>query len=331
MTAPLLELDQVEKRYGPVTALKALSLAFGEGKAPIVAVAGESGSGKTTLASLLLGFTEPTTGEVRYRGQALQKLRGSARRDYRRDVQAVFQDPFAVYNPFYKVDRALSEPLKLFGIAKSRQQARDLMWQACQQVGLHPEDTLGRFPHQLSGGQRQRLMIARALLLKPKLLVADEPVSMIDASLRALVLGSLRQLNRDLQIPIVYITHDLATAYHIADAIIVLYRGEVVEAGTAATVISSPQHPYTQLLVGSIPWPDLDRPWGAGQPILKDPTAGIPRSGCVFAGRCGQAMPACAQHPPLLRPRADTAARCFLHRSAPAFAAAQLSHFLSLA
>lgn len=332
MSAPLLELENVEKRYGPVVALKSLSLAFAEGAAPIIAIAGESGSGKTTLASLLLGFTDPTQGEVRYRGTPLQRLAGTARQQYRRDVQAVFQDPFAVYNPFYKVDHALSEPLKLFGISKSRQQARDMMWQACQQVGLHPEDTLGRFPHQLSGGQRQRLMIARALLLKPRLLVADEPVSMIDASLRALVLGSLRQLNRDLKIPIVYITHDLATAYHIADSIIVLYKGEVVEAGSAESVISDPQHPYTRLLVGSIPWPDLDVPWGRGQPILKEREQGAVHTGCVFAGRCPSVMPACSQRvPPLFSTSDAVIARCLLHPQAAPFAAQGLSSLLSLA
>ena len=315
MTTPLLELVGVGKCYGSLVALQPLSLRFDEGAAPIVAVAGESGSGKTTLASLLLGFSDASEGEVRYRGRSLRKLGGTARRSYRRDIQAVFQDPFAVYNPFYKVDHALSEPLHLFGIAASRSQAREMMRYACEQVGLHPEDTLGRFPHQLSGGQRQRLMIARALLLKPRLLVADEPVSMIDASLRALVLGSLRQLNRDLRIPIVYITHDLATAYHIADSIIVLYRGEVVEAGSAAAVITTPQHPYTRLLVGSIPWPDLDRPWGDGQPILKDERPNITRAGCIFSGRCASVMDICrSQKPQLTRPRPDIVARCFLHR-----------------
>ena len=164
-------------------------------------------------------------------------------------MQAVFQDPFAAYNPFYRVDHALTEPLRLLGLVRSRHQAREMMEAACERVGLHPQDTLGRFPHQLSGGQRQRLMVARALLLRPKLLIADEPVSMIDASLRAIVLSSLRTLNTDLGIPILYITHDLTTAYHVANAIIVLYRGTIVEAGDAEAVIQNPQHPYTRLLV----------------------------------------------------------------------------------
>jgi ABC-type glutathione transport system ATPase component len=240
MSPPLLELAEAGKRYGAVTALQPISLRVDGEHAPILAVAGESGSGKTTLASLLLGFLEPSMGTIRYRGTDVHALGGTERRRFRQEVQAVFQDPFAVYNPFYRVDHALTEPLHLFGLSRSRRQARAMMEAACEQVGLHPADTLGRYPHQLSGGQRQRLM-------------ADEPVSMIDASLRALVLGSLRTLNTDLGIPILYITHDLTTAYHVADTIIVLYRGTVVEAGDAATVIRAPQHPYTRLLVDSIP------------------------------------------------------------------------------
>jgi oligopeptide/dipeptide ABC transporter ATP-binding protein len=328
MSTPIVELDAVTKRYGATLALDRLSLCFTSGAAPIVAVAGESGSGKTTLASLLLGFIEPSEGEVRFRGRSLAALGRAARRDYRRNVQAVFQDPFAVYNPFYRVDHALLTPLKLFGLAGSTAEARAMMVAACERVGLHPEDTLGRFPHELSGGQRQRLMIARALLLAPQLLVADEPVSMIDASLRAIVLRSLRQLNRELQIPIVYITHDLATAYHIADTILVLYRGRVVEAGDAAAVIATPQHPYTRLLVGSIPWPDLDRRWGDGQPILRE--EGSPATqGCVFVPRCSSAMPICSERPPTLnRTGPDSVARCFLHGEAAAAAGPGLDQLL---
>ncbi len=253
------------------------------------------------------------------------------RRRFRKEIQAVFQDPFAVYNPFYRVDHALIEPLRLFGLARSRRDARDMMEHACQRVGLHPADTLGRFPHQLSGGQRQRLMVARALLLEPKLLIADEPVSMIDASLRALVLGSLRTLNSELAIPILYITHDLTTAYHIADTIIVLYRGAVVEAGDAATVIQQPQHPYTRLLVDSIPWPDLDIPWGRQQPVVKEdadvPAAGT-EGGCTFAPRCPQVMAKCRTHQPgLFATTNQQVARCFLHERLPRFDETGLTDF----
>jgi oligopeptide/dipeptide ABC transporter ATP-binding protein len=324
---PLIELDSVEKRYGSVAALKTLDFRIDAGSSPIIAIAGESGSGKTTLASLLLGFAEPSAGEVRYCGTPVSHLKGELHRKYRREVQAVFQDPFAVYNPFYRVDHALLEPLRLFGLATSRGEAESLMRMACESVGLNHADTLGRFPHQLSGGQRQRLMVARALLLKPRLLIADEPVSMIDASLRALVLQSLRSLNRKHRIPVVYITHDLATAYHIADVIMVLYRGEVVEAGPAAQVITTPKHPYTQLLVGSIPWPDLDMPWGKGQPILKEERS--PNfAGCAFAGRCPSLMPKCRTANPPLYASGQTASRCYLNQHDPVLNNSQLSSFI---
>jgi peptide/nickel transport system ATP-binding protein len=333
MTLPLLELDGAGKRYGLLTALQPLSLCIDGSRAPILAVAGESGSGKTTLASLLLGFLQPTNGEIRHRGTKISQLRGAGRRAYRREIQAVFQDPFAVYNPFYRVDHALTEPLLLFRLARSRQEARRMMDEACERVGLNPADTLGRFPHQLSGGQRQRLMVARALLLRPKLLVADEPVSMIDASLRAMVLGSLRTLNADLSIPIVYITHDLTTAYHIANTILVLYRGVVVEAGDAATVIQAPQHPYTRLLVDSIPWPDLDRSWGQQQPVREERRVMERLSdGCIFAGRCPHAMARCHREQPglsLVAPQ--QVARCFLHEHAPPFQDDGISGLLELA
>jgi len=181
---------------------------------------------------------------------------------YRREVQAVFQDPFAVFNPFYTVDHLLTVPIKQFKLAKSGRDARNKMDEALTSVGLRPEDVLGRFPHQLSGGQRQRINVARALLLKPKLLIADEPVSMVDASLRANILESLKNLHRDHGVTIIYITHDLTTAYHVADTITVLYRGDVVEKGDVETVIRNPQHAYTRLLVDSIPWPNLDQKWG---------------------------------------------------------------------
>ncbi len=178
----------------------------------ITAIVGESGSGKTTLARLLLGLAAPTSGEVLYRGQNLQSLSREERKRFLRDVQVIFQDPYEVYNPFYKVDHVLETPIKKFGLAPSREKARQLMEETLNAVGLRPEETLGRHPHQLSGGQRQRIMVARALLLQPRLIIADEPVSMVDASLRATILESLRQLHLNFGISLLYITHDLTTA-----------------------------------------------------------------------------------------------------------------------
>ena len=173
-------------------------------------------------------------------------------------------------------------PINRFKLAKSKREARDKMEEALTAVGLRPDEILGRFPHQLSGGQRQRINVARALVLRPKLLVADEPVSMVDASLRANILETLRNLQKNYGVSIIYITHDLTTAYHIAKSIMVLYRGEVMEAGDVDTVIKQPQHPYTRLLVDSIPWPDLDRRWGETEIKAREQADGSMEQGCKF-------------------------------------------------
>ena len=269
MSKNLLEIRNVSKVYQrgllsskATVALKEYSLTLPEDNPSILTVAGESGSGKTTLATLLLGFITPTTGEIIYRGKNINALEGKDKLAYRKEVQAVFQDPFAVFNPFYTVDHLLTVPIRQFKLAKSGRDARSKMDEALTAVGLRPEDVLGRFPHQLSGGQRQRINVARALLLKPRLLIADEPVSMVDASLRANILESLRNLHKQHGVTIIYITHDLTTAYHVSDNIIVLYKGEVVEKGDVETVIRNPTHSYTRLLVDSIPWPDLNKKWG---------------------------------------------------------------------
>ena len=320
MTA-LLELRRVTKIFGRgknvTVALDDVSLAVEPDCSHITTIAGESGSGKTTTGLLLLGFYTPTHGETLYKGQNIHELSGSEMFAFRRDVQAVFQDPFAVYNPFYKVDNLLSIPIKNFGLADSKVEARRLMEEALTGVGLRPEETLGRYPHQLSGGQRQRIAVARALLLKPKLLVADEPVSMVDASLRATILKALRALNRDFNIPILYITHDLTTAYHISDYIIILFHGSVMEAGDVDPIIKEPTHPYTQLLVSSIPWPDPKRAWGdTEQPFPKGAAFDESAPGCKFAPRCPFAFEPCTKERPLLyRVDGGRAVSCFLHQS----------------
>jgi ABC-type oligopeptide transport system ATPase subunit len=276
--APLLELRNVTKSFGgggfrrhhEVVALKDFSLAI-DGETPgITAVVGESGSGKSTMANLLLGFETPTSGEVVYKGKDLRKASGQERRTFRRDIQAIFQDPFGVYNSFYKVDHVLTVPIAKFKMAKSREEGRRLIDEALLAVGLRPEETLGRFPHQLSGGQRQRTMVARTLLLRPKLIIADEPVSMVDASLRVTVLSNLLQLKEQFGISLIYITHDLATAYQISDRIIVLYRGSVVEEGHPEQVVKHPAHAYTKLLISSIPLPDPEHGWGQTMPGLEE-------------------------------------------------------------
>ena len=243
-------------------ALDGVSLGIGAGSPSIVAIVGESGSGKTTLTRLLLGLMAPTSGAVTYRDKPLSAMRGSERLTFRREVQAIFQDPFAAYNPFYRVDRALLLPLKRFGLARNREEAYGQIREALATVGLRANETLGRYPHQLSGGQRQRVMIARALLLRPRIIVADEPASMVDASLRATILDTLYRLKEDKGISLIYVTHDLTTAYQIADRVLVMNTGKVVEEGDPDSVILNPQHPYTQSLVAAIPSIDPDVSWG---------------------------------------------------------------------
>ncbi len=331
--ANLLELRNISKVYSrglinakSTTALNGISLTLREDEPTILTIAGESGSGKTTLAMLLLGFITPSSGQIIYRGKDITTLGRDERLTFRREVQAVFQDPFAVFNPFYTVDHLLTVPIQRFKLAKSKTEARDKMDEALTAVGLRPEDILGRFPHQLSGGQRQRINVARALLLKPRLLVADEPVSMVDASLRATILETLRNLQRDHGVSIIYITHDLTTAYHIAKSIIVLYRGQVMEAGDVDAVIKSPQHPYTRLLIDSIPWPNLDQRWGE-RPI-KARESGVVSEGCRFFGRCPVAMERCQTKPPLFRISDHQTASCYLYDQQPQLASERLSELL---
>jgi oligopeptide/dipeptide ABC transporter ATP-binding protein len=255
---------------------------------------------------------------VFYQGKNIRSLNRDEQLSFRRNIQAIFQDPFSVYNPFYPVDHVLNVPIEKFKLAKSGAGARKLMEQALEDVGLLPEETLGRYPHQLSGGQRQRIMVARALLMKPQLIIADEPVSMVDASLRATILESLRKLNKEHGISILYITHDLTTAYHVSEHIMVLYRGTIAEAGTVELVIKDPQHPYTQLLVDSIPWPDLDHTWGQQQISMGSRVLNGANHGCRFAERCSHVMQLCTEAPPpFYRLQPQRAATCYLHSDAP--------------
>jgi oligopeptide/dipeptide ABC transporter ATP-binding protein len=331
---PLIELCGVSKYFaggllgrGRKVALEKFSFAVDPALPRVTAIVGESGSGKTTLARLLLGLIEPSEGEVRYRGRPLPRLSTAQRREFRREVQAIFQDPYEVYNPFYRVDHVLMTPVRKFRLAATRNERRGLVEAALRAVGLRPEEILGRYPHQLSGGQRQRIMVARAMLLQPRLIVADEPVSMVDASLRATILASLRKLHEERAISILYITHDLATAYQVADTILVLYRASVVEAGDIELVVKTPQHPYTQLLIGSVPRVSTVRDWGMGQ---RRSEGAPPAHGCKFADRCPVAMPRCQMSaPPFYRTDGRRATACFRASDAPVLPSGEIAQVLT--
>jgi peptide/nickel transport system ATP-binding protein len=295
----------------------------------MTAVAGESGSGKTTLSRLLLGVTNPSTGQVLYKGSDLAKLKGKRRTQFLLDVQPIYQDPFGVFNPFYQADHLLFAAVSKFKLAKSPKEGRRLIEEALETVGLRATEILGRFPHQLSGGQRQRVMIARALLPKPRVILADEPVSMVDASLRATILESLRALNRDFGISILYVTHDLTTAYQLCTNIVIMYRGSVVESGMVDEVIRAPKHPYTQLLIDSIPRMRAVRNWEQeGLESTPDTVGSTQKSvGCKFANRCPAVMVKCwSEVPPLYRTSEKSVTRCFLYEDQPLFEAADIGN-----
>ena len=329
--AKLLTLQNVSKIFGSegfrkkdvTVAVDNVSFSIADDRPTITAIAGESGSGKSTLSLLMMGQLLPTTGQVLYRGKDLAKMTGEEKRALIREVQPIYQDPYAAYNPFYRVDHVLQMPIKRFGLAQSKDEGRHLIEQAMEKVGLRPAETLGRFPHQLSGGQRQRLMVARALLCQPKVVMADEPVSMVDASLRATILSSLRKLKQDFDISILYITHDLTTAYQISENILIMYAGSVVEAGSVEQVIRNPKHPYTQLLVSSIPLPDKSKRWGG---VEIEETLNRKSTGCKFAPRCPMAMNECwSQRPAYYTPDQDRAVACFLYKDQPTLTATDVA------
>lgn len=310
MTAPLLEIKDATKIYGggflssgPVTvALQDFNLTIEDSPASITTIAGESGSGKTTLANLVLGFVNLTSGQILFNGTDLADATSVQRMDYRRQVQAIFQDPYAVYNPFYRVKHIFDMVINNFKLASNASDARDMVEEALNVVGLRGEEVLEKYPHQLSGGQRQRMMVGRAFLLKPKLIVADEPVSMVDASLRSMILDIMLRLRDDFGISFLYITHDLSTAYQIGDRIYLLYQGSVAERGDTVEVIEEPKHPYVQLLIDSIPVPDPNIRWGGEEVLsLDDEQMRVSAtSGCRFYPRCNQRMDRCLQSIPKL-------------------------------
>ncbi len=329
MAPPLLDIENLTKIYGggflrreQTVALENFSLTMGEGgeEPKIVTIAGESGSGKTTLANLVLGFITPTEGRILYKGQDIANMSKSAWFNFRREVQAVFQDPFGVYNPFYRVDHVFDTMIRQFDLASSRQEARDITINALEVMGLQPSEILGKYPHQLSGGQRQRIMIARAFLLKPRLIVADEPVSMIDASLQVRILDVLLRLGDEFGIPILYITHDLATAYQISDEIVILYLGWVMEKGDIESVMLNPKHPYTELLVDSIPSPNPKEKWERDlelTSIEEVRTKGV-GEGCRYALRCPYAEEECrVAPPPLFKVGLNHYSSCYRHKGQP--------------
>ncbi len=325
MPSPLLQIRDATKIYysggflgdkKSVVALDNFNMTIDESPATITTIAGESGSGKTTLANLVLGFIKLTSGKIIFEGEDITDMSDEQLKEYRRNVQAVFQDPFGVYNPFYRIDHIFDLVNKHFSLSDNQSEYRGMVEAGLNVVGLYGEDVLRKYPHQLSGGQRQRIMMARAYMIKPRLIVADEPVSMVDASLRASILDAMLRLRDDHNISFLYITHDLSTAYQIGDQIYMLYQGTTAERGAAMDVIDAPQHPYVQLLIDSVPVPDPTDKWDVDISLPSEEEMRTAASkGCRYYPRCPHRMDKClVVQPPLFKmekPKHEAA--CYLY------------------
>lgn len=277
-------------------------------------VVGESGSGKTTLGRLLLRLLPPTSGRVLFDGADIQGLAGAELRRFRRRVQMMFQNPYEALNPRFTVLRSVMEPLIIHGVGDERER-RERALEALHEVHLRPAERYAeRFPHELSGGQLQRVVLARALVLRPDFLVADEPVSMLDVSVRAEILNLMREVAERRRLTTLYISHDLTLIRYTCRRTAVMYLGRVVELGPTEAVIRSPRHPYTQALIRAVPDPDPDRPPATADIPEGSASALQLPGGCRFRDRCPLAMPRCAEaEPPLVPVGPDHASACWLH------------------
>ncbi len=262
----LLAVEDVGKVYAMgglfgrnlVQAVAGVSFTLETDRPEIFTIIGESGSGKTTLARMILNLAQPSSGAIRFRGENLAGIKGGkARKAFMAAMQPIFQNPFEAFNPLKRVDRYLLMTARRFRDARRGAEAERLADEALRKVGLSLAEVKGRFPHELSGGQLQRTAIARSLISGPSLIIADEPVSMVDASLRMSIVNLFKTLRDELRVSIIYITHDLATAYYISDRIIIMQKGKVVEAGDARAVLDHPQHPYAVLLKSSVLSPEV--------------------------------------------------------------------------
>jgi len=294
-------------RRVPVHAVDRVSLRLDAGK--VTAVVGESGAGKTTVARLLAKIIKPDEGEILLDGRRAPRGRP---RSYAATVQMVFQDPFASLNPVHTIRHHLIRPLQIHHMGGGKPDAA--VAELLRRVALKPpENFIGKFPHELSGGQRQRVAIARALAVRPRVLIADEPVSMLDVSIRLGVLNLLADLRSEMRLAILYVTHDIASARYLADTIVVMYAGQLVESAPSTSLTDRPAHPYTQLLLSAAPDPDRATPphlKGRGAP----PALSAPPSGCRFHPRCPFVMDICKREvPPSISVAPDHVAACWLH------------------
>ena len=311
MNAPIVEIQNLVKHFaikagmfkgrtlGTVRAVDDISFTIHENET--FSLVGESGCGKSTVANLILKLIDPTSGEIRYRGTGLSEMSNQDTKNYRRNVQAVLQDPYGALNPRMRVGHIIGEPLEVHGYSKTDREVR--VNEALQSVGLR-ESVQTQFPHEFSGGQRQRIGVARALTLNPDLIILDEPVSSLDVSIRSQVLNLLKDIQDERRISYILISHDLASVEHMSHTIGVMYLGKLVEMGDAELTCSDPQHPYTASLVAAATPPGTTPAWQI--PIVGEVPAALETpSGCSFHPRCPYAMPICSQEVPTLQATPD--------------------------
>lgn len=321
--SPLLEVRDLEKYFKQDTSIIDTLLRRTEGEIQAVdgvsltleandsqGLIGESGCGKSTLLKTLMGLHKPTGGEIRYEGQALSEFSRADWKDYRSNVQFIFQDPFNSLDPKMTVEEALLEPLKIHGMDERERRIHDVL----EQVELNPaEQYLPRLPKQLSGGEKQRVSIGRALILEPDILLADEPVSMLDVSTQAAILKLLSRLTDDLGLSMLYISHDVSTVSYVCDEMHVMYLGRIVESGRTRELVSDPRHPYADALINAIPVPDPrnDRQRTEIQGAPMDPVD--LGEGCRFRDRCPERMDICEQTPHMITQDDGRAVACHLY------------------
>jgi len=328
---PLLSLNNIHVRFEqPVDLAGRIANLFGAGlkktvvhavtgvdltvrKGEVIGVVGESGCGKSTLGRVIAGILPPTEGSIRYAGQAVAEMPSNERRAYELGVQMIFQDPFASLNPRMRVADIIGEAPLAHGLVTRREQ-NEFVAELMRQVGLDPSYAQ-RYPHQFSGGQRQRIGIARALALKPSLIVCDEAVAALDVSIQAQVLNLFVKLKQDFDLTYLFISHNLGVVSHISDRVVIMYLGRVVETASATTIFNHANHPYTQALLSELPRLDpVQRQYQPIQGELPSPLA--PPAGCAFHPRCPHAMPRCRREVPVLMPLADGhASACHLNNS----------------